>query len=698
MWRRLIYNPEINYGLRQTIILCLPIAISLLFNDLRTGLLFSLVPACCNIAGLDTPHRHFFKRLVIGGLLFCSSSFLTQQGLQLDIPLPLILLTLALLFGIVNEISPLHARLLPASLVAAIFTLSLADSVPSWYPVILYSLGVLWYGAFTYLWLRLWKEQPVRELLASLYKQLAGYYESKYDMLLQKTDTESQLPELLKKQQAVMDIETQIYQQLQMMKGMRSSQYNRLLRSFQVALDLQEHISVNLNPSSEVKKLIALSEIDLVIKHCSAVIAKRLKEIADDILYHRKSAPFSMRNEILALEKIAKLHPDNQVSAFYVYHFSRIGRLLRSLVPLYNRSLMPEAPRVPLWRSVINYLSLKSPSLRSAARIGVTLAIGSLLGLIFDLPKPFWILLTIMFVSQSGYNATRVRIQHRALGTLIGLIIAAGILTLPFSQNVMLTIMLIITLISYFIVRKNYGLAVIGFTITAAYTLQIITLHGSDFLIARMVDTVIGCILALGSVIWLWPQWQSGLLRKNAHQVLESDQSLIRLILGDALTDNELSFSNMKVNQAHNTLVSSLNQSMQEPGFNSHYLAEMRLWVSHSQFIVEHLNAMTVMVHDDYKVDPELARHYLTESEIAIQSCQQRLDYDPPLDSEKPSDAMQTVIPDTPSTNIMTHHLSQIIHHLRVMNTISSLAWSQRPHHGGWLPGKLANPDQVSRG
>lgn len=686
MWRRLIYNPEINYGLRQTIILCLPIAISLLFNDLRTGLLFSLVPACCNIAGLDTPHRHFFKRLTIGGLLFSFSSFLTLLGLQFDTPLPLILLLLALLFGIVNEISPLHARLLPASLVAAIFALSLTDSVPPWYPIILYTLGVFWYGAFTYIWLRLWQEQPVRELLASLYRQLANYYEAKYAMLVAQQDSAPLLAELLKKQQSVMDVETQIYQQLQMMKGMHHSQYRRLLRSFQVALDLQEHISVNLNPSSEVKALMARSEVDLVIKRCSRVIAKRLRQLAGDILYHRKSAPFSMRNEILSLERIAKLHPESQISSFYVYHFSRIGRLLRALVPLYNRSLMPEPPRVPLWRSLLNYLSLKSPSLRNAARIGITLTIGSLLGLIFNLPKPYWILLTIMLVTQNGYNATRTRIQHRAVGTLFGLILAAGILNLPFGQNAMLGIMLVITLASYFVVRKNYGVAVVGFTITAVYALQIITHHGSEFLVPRMIDTVLGCILALGSAVWLWPQWQSGLLRKNADQVLENDQSLVRLILRDAVTDSELSFSNMKVNQAHNTLVSSLNQSMQEPGFDSRYLADMRLWVSHSQFIVEHLNAMTVMIHDGYKVEPELAQHYLTEIEIAIQSCQQRLKYDDVPGSQQ--NVMETAIPDTPTTNIMAHHLSRIVHHLRVMNTISSLAWTQRPHHSGWLSNK----------
>jgi uncharacterized membrane protein YccC len=50
-----------------------------------------LVPACCNIAGLDTPHKRFFKRLIIGGCLFAGCSLAVQLLLARDIPLPLIL-------------------------------------------------------------------------------------------------------------------------------------------------------------------------------------------------------------------------------------------------------------------------------------------------------------------------------------------------------------------------------------------------------------------------------------------------------------------------------------------------------------------------------------------------------------------------------------------------------------------------------
>ncbi|XNM84309.1 hypothetical protein ACLK14_18710 [Escherichia coli] len=66
----------------------------------------------------------------------------------------------------------------------------------------------------------------------------------------------------------------------------------------------------------------------------------------------------------------------------------------------------------------------------------------------------------------------------------------------------------------------------------------------------------------------------------------------------------------MRVNQAHNTLYNSLNQAMQEPAFNSHYLADMQLWVTHSQFIVEHINAMTTLAREHLALPPELAQEY----------------------------------------------------------------------------------------
>ncbi|WP_314419954.1 YccS/YhfK family putative transporter [Pseudescherichia vulneris] len=686
MWRRLIYHPEVNYALRQTLVLCLPVAIGLALGHLQHGLLFSLVPACCNIAGLDTPHKRFFKRLIIGGSLFAGCSLAVQLLLGANVALPLILAGLAMLLGVTAEISPLHARLLPASLIAAIFTLSLAGNMPVWEPLLIYALGTLWYGAFNWFWFWLWREQPLRESLSLLYRQLADYCEAKYSLLTQHADPEKALPPLLARQQKAVDLISQCYQQLHMLAANQHNDYKRLLRAFQVALDLQEHISVSLHQPEEVQKLVERSHAEAVIRWNAQVVAARLRVLADDILYHRYPTRFTMEKQIGALEKIARQHPQNPVGQFCAWHFSRIARVLRTQRPLYTRDLMADQQRrQPLWEALKSYLSLKSPALRNAARISVMLSIASLMGSALHLPKPYWILMTVLLVTQNGYGATRVRILHRAAGTLAGLTVAGVALHFHVPEGYTLLGMLFITLISYLIIRKSYGWATVGFTITAVYSIQILTLSGENFIVARLIDTLIGCLIAFGGMVWLWPQWQSGLLRKNAHDAIEKDQDAIRLILSDDPQPTPLAYQRIRVNQAHNALFNSLNQAMQEPGFNTHYLADMKLWVTHSQFIVEHINALTTLAREHAMLTPDLAQRYLESCEIALQRCQQRLDYD---GAGASGDANILEAPETLTHGPMSPmemHLQRIIGHLNSMHTISSVAWRQRPHHGIWL-------------
>lgn len=684
MWRRIIYHPEVNYALRQTLVLCIPVALGWLLGDLQKGLLFSLVPACCNIAGLDTPHKRFFKRLVVGGALFAAGSFLMQLLTLKGVPLPAVLFALPLLLGVTGEISPLHARLLPGTLIAAIFTLSLIGRMPMWVPPLLYIGGTLWYGLFNWFWFWLWKEQPMRETLSLIYRELAGYCDAKYTLLTQLTDPEKALPPLLTRQQKAVDLINTCYQQMHMLSASRDNSHKRLTRAFQVALDLQEHISVSLHQPEEVQKLVERSHAEAVIRWNAKTISARLRVLADAILYHQLPHRFQMEKQLGALEKIARQHPNNPVGNFCFYHFSRIARVLRKQKPLYQRDLMADRQRrLPLLPALRSYLSLRSSALRTAARFAVMLMFGSSLAVFFNIPKPYWILMTIMFVSQNGYSATRVRIQHRALGTFAGLVIAAASLRFAVPESLVLLFMLAVTLVSYLITRKYYGWSMIGFTVTAVYSLQLLSLNGAQFLLPRLMDTLMGCLIAFGGMLWLWPQWQSGLLRQNAHDALEAYQEALRMLLGPEQEAKKLAWQRMRVNQAHNALFNSLNQAMQEPGFNAQYLKDMRLWVTHSQFIVEHINAMTILAREHTMLTAELAQRYLQSCEVALQRCQQRLEYDGPGSQANILEERENM--DEGPTTILEQHVKRILAHLSVMHTLSSLAWSQRPHHGRWL-------------
>ena len=103
--------------------------------------------------------------------------------------------------------------------------------------------------------------------------------------------------------------------------------------------------------------------------------------------------------------------------------------------------------------------------------------------------------MTILFVTQNGYGATRVRILHRSVGTLVGLVIAGVTLHFHIQEGYTLAGMLLITLVSYLTIRKNYGWATVGFTVTAVYTLQLLTLNGEQFIVPRFIDTVTGCLI-----------------------------------------------------------------------------------------------------------------------------------------------------------------------------------------------------------
>ncbi|SQA81294.1 integral membrane protein, YccS/YhfK family [Citrobacter freundii] len=92
---------------------------------------------------------------------------------------------------------------------------------------------------------------------------------------------------------------------------------------------------------------------------------------------------------------------------------------------------------------------------------------------------------------------------------------------------------------------------------------------------------------------------------------------------------------------------------------------------------------------------PDLAQRYLESCEIAIQRCQQRLEYDGPGSS---GDVNILEAPEMLShgpLSTLEQHLQRVLGHLNTMHTISSVAWRQRPHHGIWLSRRFAGHERL---
>ncbi|MGL5792267.1 MAG: FUSC family protein, partial [Plesiomonas shigelloides] len=319
-------------------------------------------------------------------------------------------------------------------------------------------------------------------------------------------------------------------------------------------------------------------------------------------------------------------------------------------------------------------------SLRMAARSGVTLAIGAQIGALLSLPRSYWVLLTIVLVMQSGYNATKVRIQHRAYGTLLGLVLGTGVLLLNLPQAWLLGFMFIGTLIGFSLVHNHYGWAVVLLTVMVVCLLQLLTHNSAAFLVARMEDTLLGCVLAFLSTTLLWPQWQSTRLLQYANALLDSVgehmHRLIHMLERQSISAAELSLSRIKVNQAQMDLHNSYAQALQEPGYNSLYLKEILLWQAHSQQLIEHINSMTVEIREGATEAEGNLQAYREALEFAIQACQQQLANRTPLADNSLQSLPLPSLP--PEDSALDHHFYRILSHLSEMYALSGMAVASR--------------------
>lgn len=142
-----------------------------------------------------------------------------------------------------------------------------------------------------------------------------------------------------------------------------------------------------------------------------------------------------------------------------------------------------------------------SDSMRLAVRVGVAVSLSGLTALAFVADHSYWAMAAAVLVLYQGFDWTRTvqRGMERMVGTLIGLGLAAAILTWqPQGWWLVGVIAALQFVIEMFVVR-NYTIAVIFIT-PLALTIAAGGRPVPDlqhFLVTRGLDTVIGCLVAL---------------------------------------------------------------------------------------------------------------------------------------------------------------------------------------------------------
>ena len=227
------------------------------------------------------------------------------------------------------------------------------------------------------------------------------------------------------------------------------------------------------------------------------------------------------------------------------------------------------APQYYPISTFIENLGFSSTIFRHSLRLTTTLAAGYAIGLILPFQNVYWILMTIIIIMRPGYGLTKQRSIERAIGTIIGGIIAFSVLLLV-TDHYTLSILAILCMLLGFIFNT------IKYTVSAAFvTMYIVFLYGVltpdvvHVIQFRIVDTLTGALLAYLANHFLWPSWEYTKAPEYLEKSISANREYLKEIFdfytkkGDVTTSYRLARKNAFIEIGN--LMASFQRMSQEP-------------------------------------------------------------------------------------------------------------------------------------
>ncbi|MEV0317368.1 FUSC family protein [Streptomyces sp. NPDC050658] len=182
----------------------------------------------------------------------------------------------------------------------------------------------------------------------------------------------------------------------------------------------------------------------------------------------------------------------------------------------------PAALRVRARRAARNVM-LSGASWRYGLRLALCIGIAQALVSLIDVPRSYWVALTVTFVLKPDFGSVFSRAVLRALGTAAGLVVAAAVLAeVPRGWWDVPVMMLLAALIPA-LTPRGYGWQTAAITPVILLLSDVLNHQGFGLVVPRLVDSLIGCAIALVAGYLLWPEsWHTRIGDRLADAVADT--------------------------------------------------------------------------------------------------------------------------------------------------------------------------------
>ena len=232
------------------------------------------------------------------------------------------------------------------------------------------------------------------------------------------------------------------------------------------------------------------------------------------------------------------------------------------------------SPTAWSWRPFLLLWRWDAPPLRHALRAALAVGSGYFLSLALPwAPHSYWILLTIVVVLRGSLSQTLERRNSRVAGTVLGCILAAGILLTEPPLLVLMIIVPIAQAVSHSFAIRRYLITAVSATVLSLTLAHLLSAGTSlEFhVLERLGDTLIGAGLAW-AFSYVLPSWERGQIVALVNRTLlaQAQHAEIALSLGQLkAVDDELELewrlARKEAYDSLSALVQATRRSLSEP-------------------------------------------------------------------------------------------------------------------------------------
>lgn len=622
--RLFFYGQPFEDGLRTTIAILLPALLLSYADFFELGVTISTGAACVSLTDSPGPIIHRKNTMLFCLLFIFTAALITSLAQGNQWMMGLVICGLSFFFSMFNIYGIRAAMVGNAALLTMVLTMDRPIQPLSFleYALAVVS-GGLWYMVISLLAYRIRPYRTAQRSLGESIRELANYLSIKAEFYNTDTDLDEDYKKLLAQQIVLtekQDATREVLFKTRQIVEESTEEGRRLVLAFVQTIDLFEDITASYYDYSLLRQQYGHTQILSSIYHLAKQVARDLDNIGTAIYTNvNYAAQHDYRERLAEVKKqIDAFNESNSGSSHLILkkmlvNVRRIVQRLNDLQRYFYET--PEKPKEnvaethtlfvghqsldpSIFKSNLNF---SSSVFRHALRVCIACGFGFIIAKsIATGYHSYWIIMTTIFMLKPSFSLTRQRNIERIIGTLVGGIIGFVILSLHLPSKVLFGIMVLLMIATYSLQRVKYLASIICMT---PFILILLTFFGLNFrglLQERVIDTGIGCFLALLSGYLLFPDWESKQLKNFLQQMLKANTAYLQKIVegmgGKAISVTEYKLLRKEVYIHSANLSAAFQRMLSEPVSSQKNKNEIHQFVVLNHILFSNVAAMAASV------------------------------------------------------------------------------------------------------